>query len=89
VAGCELGGAIKNVIALTVGLAAGLDMGDNARALLVTRGVAETARLGQPMGADPLVSMKAKTSARAVARSGQVRVPICSLSRAQEISRQR
>ncbi|MFD8766685.1 NAD(P)H-dependent glycerol-3-phosphate dehydrogenase [Streptomyces mirabilis] len=54
VAGCELGGAIKNVIALAVGLAAGLGMGDNARALLVTRGLAETARLGQAMGADPL-----------------------------------
>nr|WP_168504242.1 NAD(P)H-dependent glycerol-3-phosphate dehydrogenase [Streptomyces sp. S1D4-11]QIY93048.1 NAD(P)-dependent glycerol-3-phosphate dehydrogenase [Streptomyces sp. S1D4-11] len=54
VAGCELGGAIKNVIALAVGLASGLGMGDNARALLVTRGLAETARLGQAMGADPL-----------------------------------
>ncbi|MGW3984906.1 NAD(P)H-dependent glycerol-3-phosphate dehydrogenase [Streptomyces mirabilis] len=54
VAGCELGGAIKNVIALAVGLAAGLGVGDNARALLVTRGLAETARLGQAMGADPL-----------------------------------
>lgn len=54
VAGCELGGAIKDVIALAVGLAAGLGMGDNARALLVTRGLAKTARLGQAMGADPL-----------------------------------
>ncbi|MFD9285694.1 NAD(P)H-dependent glycerol-3-phosphate dehydrogenase [Streptomyces mirabilis] len=54
VAGCELGGAIKNVIALAVGLAAGLGVGNNARALLVTRGLAETARLGQAMGADPL-----------------------------------
>ncbi|MFF8534484.1 NAD(P)H-dependent glycerol-3-phosphate dehydrogenase [Streptomyces sp. SAS_267] len=54
VVGCELGGATKNVIALAVGLAAGLDLGDNARALLITRGLAETARLGQAMGADPL-----------------------------------
>ena len=54
VAGCELGGAVKNVIALTVGLAAGLGVGDNARVLLVTRGLAETARLGQAVGADPL-----------------------------------
>lgn len=54
VAGCDLGGAIKNVIALAVGLTAGLGMGGNARALLVTRGLAETARLGQAMGADPL-----------------------------------
>ncbi|MEW2164376.1 NAD(P)H-dependent glycerol-3-phosphate dehydrogenase [Streptomyces sp. NPDC007084] len=54
VAGCELGGATKNVIALAVGLAAGLGLGDNARALLITRGLAETARLGATMGADPL-----------------------------------
>ncbi|MET7944391.1 NAD(P)H-dependent glycerol-3-phosphate dehydrogenase [Streptomyces sp. NPDC005302] len=54
VAGCELGGATKNVIALAVGLAAGLGLGDNARALLITRGLAETARLGAAMGADPL-----------------------------------
>lgn len=54
VAGCELCGAINNVIALAVGLAAGLGMGNNARALLVTRGLAESARLGQAMGADPL-----------------------------------
>lgn len=43
-----------NVIALAVGLATGLDLGDNARALLITRGLAETARLGAAMGADPL-----------------------------------
>jgi glycerol-3-phosphate dehydrogenase (NAD(P)+) len=54
VAGCELGGATKNVIALAVGLATGLGLGDNARALLITRGLAETARLGAAMGADPL-----------------------------------
>lgn len=46
VIGCELGGAVKNVIALAVGLAGGMQLGDNARALLVTRGLAETARLG-------------------------------------------
>ncbi|MFJ6833583.1 NAD(P)H-dependent glycerol-3-phosphate dehydrogenase [Streptomyces sp. NPDC091209] len=54
VTGCELGGATKNVIALAVGLAAGLGLGDNSRALLITRGLAETARLGAAMGADPL-----------------------------------
>ncbi|WP_329140984.1 NAD(P)H-dependent glycerol-3-phosphate dehydrogenase [Streptomyces sp. NBC_00670] len=54
VVGCELGGAVKNVIALAVGLAGGLGLGDNARALLITRGLAETARLGAAMGADPL-----------------------------------
>lgn len=54
VTGCELGGATKNVIALAVGLATGLGLGDNAQALLITRGLAETARLGAAMGADPL-----------------------------------
>lgn len=52
--GCELGGAVKNVIALAVGLATGMGLGDNARALLNTRGLAETARLGTVLGADPL-----------------------------------
>ena len=54
VVGCELGGAVKNVIALAVGLAAGMGLGDNARALLITRGLAETSRLGAKLGADPL-----------------------------------
>jgi glycerol-3-phosphate dehydrogenase (NAD(P)+) len=54
VVGCELGGAVKNVIALAVGIAAGLGFGDNARASLITRGLAETTRLGTALGADPL-----------------------------------
>ncbi|WP_369384134.1 NAD(P)H-dependent glycerol-3-phosphate dehydrogenase [Streptomyces sp. cg36] len=54
VIGCELGGAVKNVIALATGLASGLGLGDNATALLMTRGLAETARLGTLLGADPL-----------------------------------
>ncbi|WP_327389165.1 NAD(P)H-dependent glycerol-3-phosphate dehydrogenase [Streptomyces sp. NBC_01207] len=54
VIGCELGGAVKNVIALAVGLATGMRLGDNARAVLVTRGLAETARFGLALGADPL-----------------------------------
>lgn len=53
VVGCELGGATKNVIALAVGMAVGLGFGDNARATVITRGLAETARLGSAMGADP------------------------------------
>ncbi len=53
VTGCELGGAVKNVIALGVGLAIGLGLGDNSRASLITRGLAETARLGAALGADP------------------------------------
>ena len=54
VIGCELGGAVKNVIALAVGMAAGMGLGDNARASIITRGLAETARLGVALGADPL-----------------------------------
>ncbi|KRD17916.1 NAD(P)H-dependent glycerol-3-phosphate dehydrogenase [Streptomyces sp. Root264] len=53
VTGCELGGAVKNVIALAVGIAAGMGLGDNATALLITRGLAETTRLGVVMGAHP------------------------------------
>ena len=52
VIGCELGGAVKNVIALAVGIAVGMGMGDNVRALLMTRGLAEIARLGAALGAD-------------------------------------
>lgn len=54
VLGCELGGAVKNVIALAVGIAAGLGFGDNAQASLITRGLAEMSRLGVALGADPL-----------------------------------
>jgi glycerol-3-phosphate dehydrogenase (NAD(P)+) len=54
VVGCELGGAVKNVIAIAVGMAEGMGFGDNARASLITRGLAETARLGVALGADPM-----------------------------------
>jgi glycerol-3-phosphate dehydrogenase (NAD(P)+) len=54
VLGCELGGAVKNVIALAVGMSVGLGFGDNARASLITRGLAETSRLGEALGADPM-----------------------------------
>lgn len=53
VVGCELGGAVKNVIALAVGMAEGMGLGDNTRATIITRGLAETARLGEVLGADP------------------------------------
>ncbi len=53
VVGCELGGATKNVIALAVGMAHGLGFGDNSTATVITRGLAETARLGDALGADP------------------------------------
>lgn len=54
VVGCELGGACKNVIALACGMAAGLGYGDNTLATLITRGLAETGRLGAALGADPM-----------------------------------
>jgi glycerol-3-phosphate dehydrogenase (NAD(P)+) len=54
VIGCELGGAVKNAIALAYGMAQAMGLGDNTRASLITRGLAETARLGLRLGADPL-----------------------------------
>ncbi|MET7986017.1 MULTISPECIES: NAD(P)H-dependent glycerol-3-phosphate dehydrogenase [unclassified Streptomyces] len=54
VVGCELGGAVKNVIGLAVGIADGMGLGDNAKGSLITRGLAETTRLGLVMGADPM-----------------------------------
>ena len=52
VTGVELGGAVKNVIALAVGIAKGMGMGDNSQASIVTRGLAEITRLGLALGAD-------------------------------------
>ena len=52
VIGCELGGAVKNVIALAAGIVDGLGFGDNTKAALMTRGSVEIARLGVAMGAD-------------------------------------
>jgi glycerol-3-phosphate dehydrogenase (NAD(P)+) len=57
VVGCEVGGAYKNVVALSVGMAVGLGFGDNTRASVITRGLAETARLAMAMRADPLTLM--------------------------------
>lgn len=51
VLGIELGGALKNVVALAAGIADGLGYGDNTKAALITRGIAEIARLGVAMGA--------------------------------------
>jgi glycerol-3-phosphate dehydrogenase (NAD(P)+) len=54
VIGVELGGALKNIIALGAGLADGLNAGDNAKGAFMTRGIAEIGRLGVAAGADPL-----------------------------------
>ena len=53
VTGIEIGGALKNVMAIAAGMADGLGFGHNARALLISRGLAEIARLGAALGADP------------------------------------
>jgi len=53
VIGCELGGVLKNIIAIAVGMGDGLGAGDNTRAALITRGLAEVTRLGVAMGGRP------------------------------------
>ncbi|GAC1619860.1 MAG: NAD(P)H-dependent glycerol-3-phosphate dehydrogenase [Nevskia sp.] len=53
VVGCELGGPLKNVIAISAGMADGLGVGENTRALVITRGLAEIARLGVALGGRP------------------------------------
>ncbi|MDR2488038.1 MAG: NAD(P)-dependent glycerol-3-phosphate dehydrogenase [Desulfovibrio sp.] len=55
--GVELGGAVKNVMAIASGLCDGLGLGDNARAALITRGLAEMSRLGLALGARPVTFM--------------------------------
>ena len=53
VIGCEIGGALKNVIAIAAGIGEGLGVGDNIRSAVITRGLAEVTRLGVAMGAEP------------------------------------
>lgn len=57
VIGCELAGTAKNIIGLAVGVCVGLGYGDNTKASVITRGLAETARLGAAIGADPVTFM--------------------------------
>jgi len=52
--GCELGGSVKNVMAIASGISDGMGFGDNARATLITRGLAEMTRLGVALGGHPL-----------------------------------
>ena len=52
--GCELAGAAKSVIALAVGMAIGLELGENTQAMIITRGLSEVARFGNGYGAEPL-----------------------------------
>jgi glycerol-3-phosphate dehydrogenase (NAD(P)+) len=52
--GCELGGALKNVVAIAAGMGEGLGVGDNTRAAVITRGLAELTRLGGAMGGEPV-----------------------------------
>lgn len=54
VVGCEVAGALKNVVAIAVGMADGMGFGDNAKATLITRGLAELSRLGVALGGKPL-----------------------------------
>ena len=54
VVGTEIGGSVKNVIAVANGMAVGMGLGENSQASLITRGLAEMARLGVALGADPL-----------------------------------
>ena len=53
VVGCEVGGALKNVIAVAAGMGTGLGVGDNTKAMVITRGLAELTRLGTAMGGNP------------------------------------
>jgi glycerol-3-phosphate dehydrogenase (NAD(P)+) len=53
VVGCEVGGALKNVIAIAAGIAEAISVGDNTRAMVITRGLAELTRLGVAMGGEP------------------------------------
>jgi len=57
VVGTEVAGALKNVIAIAVGICDGLDLGQNARAALMTRGLRETSRLAVQLGADPMTAL--------------------------------
>ena len=54
IVGCEIGGVVKNVIAIAAGMVEGMGFGDNTKATVMTRGLAELARLGGALGGDPI-----------------------------------
>lgn len=98
VIGSELGGAVKNVIALAYGMASGLGLGDNTKATLITRGLAEATRLGVRLGADAatfsglaglgdLVATCTSPLSRNHTFGKQLGLG-CSLSEAQEVTKQ-
>ena len=64
VVGCEIAGALKNVIAIAAGIADGLGYGDNTKAALITRGLAELARLGIALGGEPADVLRARRDGR-------------------------
>ena len=68
--GCEIGGAVKNVIAIAAGVADGLGCGMNTMAALVTRGLAELARLGVALGGDPLTFLDSRATETSSRRAG-------------------
>ena len=72
VIGLELGGALKNIIALGAGISDGMGFGDNAKAALMTRGLAEIMRLGEKLGAD-------KETFAGLAGTGDLIVTCCSM----------
>ncbi len=82
VLGCEIGGVLKNVIAIAAGMAEGLGVGDNTRSMVITRGLAEISRLGVAMGADP------RTFAGLTGRGDQMATCMSPLSRNRTVGEQ-
>jgi glycerol-3-phosphate dehydrogenase (NAD(P)+) len=93
VVGVQMGGVIKNIIAIAAGISDGLNLGHNARAALITRGLAEMTRLAVRMGADPMtlaglpgLGDLVLTCAGDLSRNRQVGIQIAQGRSVQEIS---